>query len=88
MKKYLKLFCSLKKMLYICCYKSVKLKNMKKEQFLKLEVVSNLSVTYKGTKHWVVGKDLDEGLICIVEDDNGSCEMWKKKMVRFENCTL
>ena len=62
---------------------------MTKEQFSKLEVVgSKVTLTYKGNKHYVVGKDNEEGLLCVVEDDNGSCEMWKKKMVRFENCTL
>lgn len=49
---------------------------------------SKVTVIYRGSKHYVVGKDNEEGLLCVVEDDNGSCEMWKKKMVRFENCTL
>ena len=62
---------------------------MTKEQFSKLEVVgSKVTVIYKENKHYVVGKDNEEELLCVVEDDNGRCEMWKKKMVRFENCTL
>ena len=43
---------------------------MTKEQFSKLEVVgSKVTVTYKGNKHYVVGKDNEEGLLCVVEDD-------------------
>lgn len=61
---------------------------MEKEEFLKLEVVGDLTVMYKGAKHLVIGKDEIEGLLCVVEDDNGQCDCWKNKMVRFENCTL
>ena len=62
---------------------------MTNEQFSNLEVVgSQVTVIYKGIKHYVVDKDNGEGLLAVVEDDNGRCEMWKKKMLRFENCTL
>jgi len=59
---------------------------MTKEQFLKLELVSKAYVMYKNAKHWVIGKDLDECLLEVVEDDDGECLVWKAKMVRFENC--
>jgi hypothetical protein len=62
---------------------------MTKEQFSKLEVVgSKVTVTYKSTKHYVIGKDEEEGLLCVVEDDNGRCWLWRQKFVRFENCAV
>lgn len=63
---------------------------MTKEEFLNLELFPRLGlcVDYKGKKHWVLGKDVDECLLRIVEEENnGTCLMHKKKMVRFENCS-
>ena len=61
---------------------------MTKEEFNQHYILSHSYVYYKGNKHWTITKDHEEGLLEVVEDDDGFCDVCRSKWVRYENCTL